>query len=309
MGQDSIGLIERNRAGQFCFCTGRKLEGLVDAEEAEAYAVQLKSKMIQGPVIVESDCTNVISTLKQLEKELLTWAIAKAVGRMASLWSGNPCDVLHRPHSFRPAPFLSLAHPNSSCQRRTRNRSPLEFARPDLQEVNPGWRDCFDQLELGSYGLEEVVPWCCSCSYRLERGGPFPQAADPGWWSQPYSLLAGGARPASARRSRRAVPPFVHRGAASPTVLQFVDSPPSPHETHDREKRYQHSISCWSYRQCWSHWLNLEWRLHHLIASSWFPTPTCGEAIGGEQNHSLYPPDHVNLPLLPVPRESGKMDS
>jgi hypothetical protein len=45
------------------------------------------------------------------------------------------------------------------------------------------------------------------------------------------------------------------------------------------------------------------------LALSWFPTPTCGEAIGGEQNPSLYPSNRVNLLLMYVPTENGKMDS
>jgi ribonuclease HI len=68
-GEASIGLIARNSAGQFCFCAGRKIENIAEAEEAEAYAVleglQLASSLIKGPVTMESDCASVISTLQQ----------------------------------------------------------------------------------------------------------------------------------------------------------------------------------------------------------------------------------------------------
>jgi ribonuclease HI len=71
-GQASIGLIAPNSAGQLCFCAGRNLEGLADAEEAEAYAVldgvQLAARMIQGPVIVESDCTIDAATMTEYKQ-------------------------------------------------------------------------------------------------------------------------------------------------------------------------------------------------------------------------------------------------
>lgn len=78
--------------------------------------------------------------------------------------------------------------------------------------------------------------------------------------------------------------------------------------------RYQHSISFWSYRQCWSHWLNVEWRLHH-------------QHYHGSQHQLVEKPSVENkivrftcqivnllqivclLLLLHVPTDSGKMDS
>ncbi|XP_047044578.1 uncharacterized protein LOC124648941 isoform X2 [Lolium rigidum] len=99
---------------------------------------------------------------------------------------------------------------------------------------------------------------------------------------------------------------FVHRGAASPTVLQFVNSPTSTNDAKYREMRYQHSISCWSYRQCWSNWLNVEWRLHH-------------QHYHGSQHQLVEKPSVENkilrftcqiVDLLQiVPTDSGKMNS